>query len=147
MIKKRTPFLFSAVAILAVTSASGADAPGRPHVLLILADDLGWGDLSCYGNRPVETPELDRLAREGLRFTQFYAAAPICSPSRCGLITGQYPGRWRITSFLQTRAGNRVLRPGRLPRSASPCPSPCLPGRGLCHGPRRQVAPRAAAAM
>ena len=99
-------FLSSAVAFFAVASACGDDSPARPHVLVILADDLGWGDLSCYGNRTVETPQLDRLAREGLRFTQFYVAAPICSPSRCGLITGQYPGRWRITSFLQTRAGN-----------------------------------------
>jgi arylsulfatase A-like enzyme len=93
-----------------VCAAAVTDLPptrNRPHVLLILADDLGWGDLSSYGNRLVETPNLDRLAREGRRFIQFYAAAPICSPSRCGMITGQFPGRWRITSFLQTRAGNR----------------------------------------
>jgi arylsulfatase A-like enzyme len=75
--------------------------------VLVLADDLGPGDLSCYGG-PTTTPHLDRMGREGVRFTRYYAAAPICSPSRCGLVTGQFPGRWRITSFLQTRAGNRA---------------------------------------
>lgn len=79
-----------------------------PNVLLILADDLGWGDLSANGGAGVPTPRLDQLAREGTRFTRFYVASPICSPSRCGIITGQYPGRWRITSFLQTRAGNQA---------------------------------------
>ena len=78
----------------------------QPNILLILADDFGWGDLSCYGGK-VPTPALDRMAKEGTRFTQFYVASPICSPSRCALITGQHPGRWRITSFLQTRKGNR----------------------------------------
>jgi arylsulfatase A-like enzyme len=81
--------------------------PATPHIVFILADDLGPGDLACYGGADVPTPNIDRLAREGIRFTQYYSAAPICSPSRAGLITGQFPARWRITSFLQTRAGNR----------------------------------------
>src|SRR4051794_32025498 len=57
---------------------------------------------------PTPAPHLDRMAKEGVRFTRYYAAAPICSPSRCGLVTGQFPGRWHLTSFLQTRAGNRA---------------------------------------
>jgi arylsulfatase A-like enzyme len=81
--------------------------PLRPNIVIVLADDFGWGDLSCYGG-PVQTPHLDRMARDGVRFTQFYVASPICSPSRCGIITGQFPARWRITSYLQTRAGNRA---------------------------------------
>jgi arylsulfatase A-like enzyme len=84
-----------------------AEPAPRPNVLVIFADDLGWGDLSCYGNREVATPHLDRLAAEGTRFSQFYVASPICSASRCGLLTGQFPARWRITSYLQTKAGNR----------------------------------------
>jgi arylsulfatase A-like enzyme len=97
-----------AVAALLLCAASGlaADRP-QPNVIIVLADDLGWGDLSCYGGKLAETPHLDRMAKEGIRFTQGYVASPICSPSRCGLITGQYPGRWRITSYLQTRAGNK----------------------------------------
>lgn len=82
-------------------------AAPRPNIVCILADDLGWGDLSCYGGK-VPTPNLDRLAREGTRFTQAYAAAPICSPARAALITGQLPARWRLTSYLQTRKGNRA---------------------------------------
>jgi arylsulfatase A-like enzyme len=85
-----------------------AAEPARPNIVIVLADDLGWGDLSCYGGAIARTPHLDRMAREGVRFTQAYVASPICSPSRCGIITGQFPGRWKITSFLQTRAGNRA---------------------------------------
>lgn len=86
-------------------SVAGADS--KPNIIFILADDLGYADLSCYGGE-VPTPNLDRLAKEGTRFTQAYIASPICSPSRAALITGQHPGRWRITSYLQTRKGNRA---------------------------------------
>jgi len=83
-----------------------AAPPGRPNIVLVLIDDMGWGDFSCFGNRDAQTPNVDRLAAEGMRFSQFYANAPICSPSRCALTTGQYPQRWRITSFLNHRADN-----------------------------------------
>ena len=92
--------------LLAAALAAPAQQP-VPNVIVVLADDLGPGDLVCYGGA-TPTPHLDRMATEGVRFTRYYAAAPICSPSRCGLLTGQFPGRWRITSFLQTRAGNRA---------------------------------------
>jgi arylsulfatase A-like enzyme len=94
-----------AAAVLLPVPITAAGPP--PNVVLVLADDLGPGDLSCYGG-PTPTPHLDRMANEGVRFTRYYAAAPICSPSRCGMVTGQFPGRWRLTSFLQTRAGNRA---------------------------------------
>ena len=67
---------------------------------------MGLGDLGCYGGKLAPTPAIDRLAAEGTRFTHYYSAAPICSPSRAGIITGMFPARWRITSFLQARAGN-----------------------------------------
>jgi arylsulfatase A-like enzyme len=97
------------VPLLLLASATLAAPPEarRPHIVFLLADDLGVGDVGCYGGRIIPTPHLDRLAAEGIRFTQYYSASPICSPSRAGLITGMYPARWRITSFLQTRAGNR----------------------------------------
>lgn len=82
-------------------------AAERPDLIIVLADDLGWGDLAAYGGA-TPTPNLDRMAAEGTRFTQAYVAAPICSPSRCGLLTGQHPSRWRITSYLQDRKGNRA---------------------------------------
>jgi arylsulfatase A-like enzyme len=67
--------------------------PRRPNLLVILADDLGWADLSCYGGPTIRTPNLDRLATSGVRFTQGYAASSVCSPTRFGLYTGRYPGR------------------------------------------------------
>lgn len=87
--------------------AAARDQPDRPNVIVVLIDDLGWGDFSCFGNTAAKTPHIDRLAAEGLRFHQFYVNAPICSPSRCALTTGQYPHRWRITSFLNNRADNQ----------------------------------------
>jgi arylsulfatase A-like enzyme len=78
--------------------------------VLILADDLGWAELGCYGNRFNETPHLDRLAENGMRFTQFYASAPVCSPYRASLMTGQYPLRVGITDYLR-RDDRNYLRP------------------------------------
>jgi arylsulfatase A-like enzyme len=74
----------------------GVPARRRPNVLFILADDLGYGDLSCYGRPDYKTPVLDRLAAEGLKFTSNYAAAPVCTPTRCGFITGRYPQRLAV---------------------------------------------------
>src|SRR5688572_32785573 len=68
----------------------------RPNVLFILADDLGYGDLSCYGRPDYRTPVLDSLAKGGLRFTDNYASAPVCTPTRCAYITGRYPHRLAI---------------------------------------------------
>ncbi len=80
--------------------------PGKPNIVTVFVDDMGWGDLSCFGNKEIETENIDQLAAEGLRFTRFYVNAPICSPSRVALTTGQYPQRWRITSFLNNRLNN-----------------------------------------
>ncbi|MDB5322951.1 MAG: arylsulfatase family protein [Phycisphaerales bacterium] len=84
-----------------------AQAAHPTNIILILSDDMGPGDLGCYGGTHTPTPQIDRLAKEGTRFTRYYAAAPICSPSRAGIISGMFPARLRITSFLQTKAGNR----------------------------------------
>ena len=92
--------------LLGLAAATLASAAERPNFLVVLIDDLGWADFSCFGNTEAATPNIDRLAREGRRFERFYVAAPICSPSRVGLSTGQYPHRWRITSYLNNRAEN-----------------------------------------
>ena len=73
---------------------------------MVFIDDMGWADFSCFGNTEAQTPNVDRLAAEGIRFSQFYVNSPICSPSRCALATGQYPQRWKITSFLNNRVDN-----------------------------------------
>ena len=86
--------------------ACPALAAQRPNVIMLLIDDMGWGDLSCFGNTEAKTPNIDRMAAEGIRFSQFYVNSPICSASRCALTTGQYPQRWRISSYLDNRAVN-----------------------------------------
>ena len=86
----------------------------RPNVIFILADDLGWGDLSCYGRPDYRTPNLDLLASQGTRFTDAYSASAVCTPSRCGLITGRYPARLKI-GLAEPLAANNLqvgLEPG-----------------------------------
>jgi arylsulfatase A-like enzyme len=84
------------LALLVVTAGRAADPP--PNIVLIYADDLGYGDLGCYGHPTIRTPHLDRLAAEGMRFTQFYSAAEVCTPSRAALLTGRLPIRSGMAS-------------------------------------------------
>ena len=94
------------LAFLVLGTMAATGAPSQPNFIFILIDDMGYGDLSCYGGEGVQTTHIDRLAHEGIRFTQFYVASPICSPSRTAFTTGQYPARWRITSYLAARREN-----------------------------------------
>lgn len=91
-----------ATGLVAACASSGSSAPEdpRPNVLLVLVDDLGWSDVGCYGNPAVDTPRIDAFARQGLRFTDAYAAAPVCSPTRASIVTGLAPARLRITTHL-----------------------------------------------
>src|SRR5262245_2408364 len=75
-------------------SSFSADRP--PNIVFILADDLGYGDLGCFGQKKIKTPNLDRLAAEGVRFTQAYAGSTVCAPSRCALMTGLHTGHCRV---------------------------------------------------
>jgi arylsulfatase A-like enzyme len=75
-------------------------APRRPNVLLILMDDLGWKDFGCYGSEYYETPHIDALARNSVQFNNFYAACPVCSPTRVSVLTGKYPVRTGVTDFI-----------------------------------------------
>src|SRR5262245_13079250 len=86
----------TATATAAAAMGRRADGAARPNLLFILADDLGYGDLSCYGRPDYKTPVLDGLARKGLRFTSAYAAAAVCTPTRCALATGRYPQRLEV---------------------------------------------------
>lgn len=80
--------------------AAQTDAVKRPNLVIILADDLGYGDLATYGHQIVKTPNIDKLAQEGVKFTEYYAPAPLCSPSRAGLLTGRMPFRTGIRSWI-----------------------------------------------
>ena len=92
--------------VLAGLTLESAAQIRRPNIVFVLADDLGWAELGCYGNGFNETPNLDRLAKEGMRFTQAYAAAPVCSPYRAALLTGQHPARVGITDYLRPNSSN-----------------------------------------
>ena len=97
-----TAFL-SAVTIVScagAVSVAESETPQRPNILIVLADDLGYGDLGCYGNAKVRTPHLDRFAADGLRLTSCYAAAANCSPARTGLMTGRTPTRVGVYNWI-----------------------------------------------
>ncbi len=87
--------LLTAIVSLAVVAHAtlAADKTPRPNIIYILADDLGYGDLGCYGQKTLTTPNLDRMASEGMRFTQHYAGSTVCAPSRCVLLTGLHTGQ------------------------------------------------------
>jgi uncharacterized sulfatase len=98
----------AAATVATIPKAAEAAPPpsARLNIIVVLIDDAGYADLSCYGNKEARTENIDRLAAEGRRFTQFYVNSPICSPSRTALLTGQYPARHRITSFIENRESN-----------------------------------------
>jgi arylsulfatase A len=92
-----------------------SSAAARTNLVFILADDFGWRDLACYGNRYFATPNIDRLAAEGMRFTNAYAACPVCSPTRASILTGKYPVRTGVTDWI----------PGRPSDARGPIITPC----------------------
>lgn len=111
----RRQFLAAGAAALGgLACGRRALAARKPNVLLILIDDLGWKDLQCYGGAQYETPHIDQLAREGLRFTQAYANCPVCSPSRAALMTGKNPARLGFTGHITAIGRHRWPEKGRI---------------------------------
>lgn len=94
------PFLLSSIFATAQTRQ-------KPNVVIIFIDDMGYGDLSCYGNSQIKTTNIDWLAKQGTRFTQFYVNSPVCSPSRVAMLTGQYPARHQFYTYLDSRQKNK----------------------------------------
>jgi len=103
--RARTLALFLAGCAFLAAGGGSRAAPQPPSIVFFLADDLGWGDLGCFGQRKIRTPNLDRIAREGMRLTRHYAGSAVCAPSRCVLMTGLHPGH----AFIRD---NRQYRPG-----------------------------------
>ena len=100
---KTLVFLFSLLPLVVLAAPESAKPPARPNLVFILADDLGWSDLGCYGSTFYETPHLDQLAAKGMRFTDAYAACSVCSPTRASILTGKYPARLHLTDWLPGR--------------------------------------------
>lgn len=122
--KKRTVLAASRLSLLvalifAVPTILKADQPARPNIVLFLIDDLGWRDLGCQGSTFYRTPNIDRLAGEGARFTDAYAACAVCSPTRAALLTGKYPARLLLTDWLPSGRWNpqAKLQSGRFVRA------------------------------
>jgi arylsulfatase A-like enzyme len=102
--------LFAAMLPLVTARAESPDGAGKPpNIVLILGDDLGWADLGVYGSTFYETPNLDRLAAEGMRFTNAYATAPVCSPTRASILTGKYPARVGVTDYIPGGSRGKLL--------------------------------------
>src|SRR5688572_1724636 len=97
------------IALMSACALRAAE-PRRPNFVFFLVDDLGQRDLGCYGSTFYESPHVDRLAREGARFSQAYAAAPVCSPSRASLLTGRHPVRHGITDIVNAVAPSAWTR-------------------------------------
>ena len=112
--------LAAALSLLAPGTHAAA-APARPplNVVFILADDLGWGELGCYGQKKIPTPNLDRLAAQGMRFTQHYSGAPVCAPSRCVLMTGRHLGHAEVRGNQQAKIRFPEFTEGQYPLTES----------------------------
>ena len=107
---------------LMIASTAHSQSPElttRPNVVFIVADDLGWGELGCYGQKKIPTPHIDRLAAEGMRFTQHYSGAPVCAPSRCVLMTGKHLGHAEIRGNLPVKKSFPQFDEGQHPLTAS----------------------------
>ncbi len=113
LVLSRLLLLFVTFLVLGAESRPTGDKagtePAKPNILLIVADDLGYADLGCYGCKDIRTPNLDRLAEQGVRLTDFYTSAPVCSPTRASLITGRYPQRFGFDLAIGYREKSRGL--------------------------------------
>jgi arylsulfatase A len=106
MIKKYYFLLFIILLSYLPTSGINRINGKSPNIIILFADDLGYGDLGCYGHPTIKTPNLDKMAKEGIRFTSFYTAASVCTPARAALLTGRYPVRSGMTSVLNAKSEN-----------------------------------------
>lgn len=112
------------------------EAKDKPNIVVVLCDDLGYGDTECYGHPYIKTPHLNELAKEGIRFTNFYSAAPVCSPSRVGLLTGRSPNRAGVYDFIPGgrniyMRSSEITIPQLLKQSGY---ATCMSGKWHCNG-------------
>ena len=106
--------LLTALLLAPLAGLHAAEKATRPNVIVILADDLGWADLSCYGSTFHVSPNLDKLAAQGMRFTQAYSSSPYCSPSRAAIMTGRHPARLKITDYIPSNGKSGKFLPAEM---------------------------------
>ena len=140
MKRKRTALILAALVAVAAGAGAQPGPPRPPNVVIVFADDLGYGDLGCYGAPGIRTPNLDRLAAEGVRFTDFYVAQAVCSASRAALLTGCYPNRVGILGALGPTSKIGIADDETTIAEVLKAPR-------LRHRDLRQVAPRPPAAV
>jgi arylsulfatase A-like enzyme len=131
---KISPLLLTPVSAFLMISHAESQEGSKPNIIVILTDDMGYSDIGCYGGRLIPTPNIDKLAREGIQFTQYYSSSPISSPSRTGLLTGMHPAKWNITSYLQTRKGNAECEMADFLDSSAPTIAKTLRTAGYATG-------------
>ena len=106
----------------------------KPNVIIILTDDMGYGDISCFNSEYMQTPHIDKMASEGTKFTQYYSAAPICSPSRVGMLTGMFPASWNFTTFLNDRQSNLEAEQANYLNTSAPSMAKIFKAAGYATG-------------
>ena len=121
--------------ILWMLPLSAVLAAEKPNIVFILADDIGYGDLSCYGAKHAKTPNLDRLASQGCRFTDAHSPSSVCTPTRYGVLTGRYCWRTRLKSGVGTGYSPALIEPGRetIPSLLKRTKNYRTGGLGKCH--------------
>ena len=103
-LKKLVPAFLGLSSVTLPSCVKAPTKDNRPNIIFIVADDMGYGDLGCYGNNIIKTPNIDKLAEEGIRFTQAYAGSAVSSPSRCAFLTGKHTGHATIwNNFYQQK--------------------------------------------
>src|SRR6185369_13379092 len=110
----RLPTLLTAVLLGFASEPTHSAEPPKPNIIFIVIDDLGWKDLGCFGSTFYETPHIDKFAAQGMKFTNAYAACPVCSPTRASILTGKYPARLHLTDWIPgngDRPKNKLLQP------------------------------------
>ncbi|MEK6235911.1 MAG: sulfatase-like hydrolase/transferase, partial [Planctomycetales bacterium] len=117
--------LILVAAFVASWATPASQVEAKPNIVVILCDDLGYGDLACYGHPHIKTPNLDRMAKDGVRLTDFYSTAPVCSPSRVGLLTGRSPNRAGVYDWIPA-SGNAAKGRGRVHMRRSETTIPAL---------------------
>ena len=112
--RKFLKMMVATTATSVLTFSCNKENHQKPNIVFILSDDHGWTQLGCYGSNYYETPNIDRLAKQGMRFTNAYAACPVCSPTRASILTGKYPARLNLTDFIKggkTPVGAKLKHP------------------------------------